>query len=160
MTDKLEPILDQLTSIRSFTLKQLEGLNEEQADLIPSGFRNSIRWNAGHIYAVLERFALQSPQLPMLLPDGFKAQFEFGTSPADWQETPRVPALPELKELLSEQPERLRLALDGRLDEPVPPYTTSTGITLSTPRQFLTLGLYHEGMHFSVIKLYRRLLGC
>jgi hypothetical protein len=40
----------------------------------------------------------------------------------------------------------------------VQPCTTSAGMTLETSEQFLGFNLYHEGMHLSVIKLYKILL--
>ncbi|WP_127588541.1 DinB family protein [Paenibacillus koleovorans] len=148
-----------LSFARAGTLKQLDGLTEELADRIPDGFRNSIRWNLGHVYVVLERFAFQYIGLPQQLPDGFKARFEFGTSPLTATETAPAPTLAELRALLEGQLPRIREALEARLQEAVePPYTTSTGLTLATPEQFLTFNLYHEGMHVSVIKLYKKLL--
>jgi hypothetical protein len=152
-------LFKQMVFVRSQTIKMMEGVTEEIADRIPEGFRNSIRWNLGHIYVVLERFAFQYIGLPQHLPNGFKEQFEYGTSPSNKPVSIPVPTLQELAILLKEQQERIREALAHRLqDKIVPPYTTSTGITLETPEQFLSFNLYHEGMHLSVIKLYKSLL--
>ncbi|MFD0589109.1 DinB family protein [Paenibacillus sp. GCM10027627] len=148
-----------LEFVRKQTLEAASGLTEGEADLIPDGFRNSIRWNLGHIYVVLERFAFQYIGLPQQLPDGFKERFEFGTSPLTAGElSSPTPTLPELEGLLAGQIGRIKDALSLRLQEKTPPYTTSKGVTLDSPEQFLSFGLYHEGMHFSVIKLYKRLL--
>ncbi|WP_274362541.1 DinB family protein [Paenibacillus thermotolerans] len=152
-------IFTHLAFVRGQTLKQLEGVTEETADRIPEPFNNSIRWNAGHIYVVLERYAFQYLGLPQHLPAGFKERFEFGTSPSNHQAADPAPTLEELKALLQEQPARIRAALEHRLQEEVPqPYTTSSGITLRTPEQFLAFNLFHEGMHVSVIKHYKKLL--
>jgi hypothetical protein len=152
-------LFNQLAFVRGQTLKLMEGVTEEIADQIPEGFRNTIRWNLGHIYVVLERFAFQYMGLPQQLPVGFKEQFEYGTSPANKPDSIPAPTLQELEILLKEQGERIRKVLGHRLLEMiVPPYTTSTGVTLETPEQFLSFNLYHEGMHVSVIKLYKTLL--
>ncbi|MGG1516840.1 DinB family protein [Paenibacillus oryzisoli] len=152
-------LFKQLAFVRSQTLKLMEGVTEENADVIPEGFRNSIRWNLGHIYVVLERFAFQYIGLPQHLPRGFKEQFEYGTSPGNKTDSTPVPTLQELELLLKEQLERIRASLEHRLQEKIiPPYTTSAGMTLETPEQFLSFNLYHEGMHLSVIKLYKSLL--
>jgi hypothetical protein len=149
----------QLAFVRGQTLKMMEGVTEEIADLIPEGFRNTIRWNVGHIYVVLERFAFHYIGLPLHLPKGFKEQFEYGTSPLNTPASVPVPTLQELETLLKEQQERIREALAHRLQEKiVPPYTTSAGMTLETPEQFLSFNLYHEGMHLNVIKVYKSLL--
>lgn len=149
----------QMNFVREQTLKQLQVVTEETADRIPEGFRNSIRWNAGHVYVVLERYAFLYTGLPLHMPEGFKEQFEFNTSPLTRPQGVRVPTLPELEQLLSEQLERIHQALAHRLSERLAnPYTTSTGMTLETPEQFLSFNLFHEGMHMSVIKLYKKLL--
>ncbi|GIP53825.1 DinB family protein [Paenibacillus vini] len=152
-------LFNQLAFVRGQTLKLMEGVTEELADRIPEGFRNNIRWNLGHIYVVCERFAFKQLNLPQQLPNGFSEQFENGSSPLNWPASFQVPTLPELETLLKEQQERIRTALGHRLqDKIVPPYTTSAGMVLETPEQFLSFNLYHEGMHLSVIKLYKVIL--
>lgn len=152
-------LFKQMAFVRGQTLKMLEGVTEDIADRIPEGFRNTIRWQLGHIYVVLERCAFQYLGLPLHLPTGFKEQFEYGTSPLNTPVSVLVPTLQELETLLKEQQERIQEALEHRLQEKiVPPYTTSAGMTLETPEQFLSFNLYHEGMHLSVIKLYKSLL--
>lgn len=152
-------LFKQLETVRKQTLKAAEGVTEELADRIPEGFRNSIRWNLGHIYSVLERFAFQYIGLPLHMPEGFKERFESGTSPLTSTAEGPAPTLSELETLLRDQHRRIREALEHRMQEEItPPYTTSAGFTLATTEQFLTFNLYHEGMHVSVIKLYKKLL--
>lgn len=152
-------LFKQLAFVRAQVLKTMEGVTEGNADRIPEGFRNTIRWQLGHIYVVLERFAFQYMGLPLYLPEGFKEQFEYGTSPLNVLNSVSIPTLQELETLLKEQQERIRDVLGHHLQEKVvPPYTTSSGMTLETPEQFLSFNLYHEGMHLSVIKLYKNLL--
>jgi hypothetical protein len=152
-------LFKQMAFVRGQTLKTMEGVTEEIADRIPEGFRNTIRWQLGHIFVVLERFAFQYIGLPLHLPNGFKEQFEYGTSPLSTPVFVPVPTLQQLEYLLKEQQERIREALAHRLQEKIiPPYTTSAGMTLETPEQFLSFNLYHEGMHLSMIKIYKLLL--
>ncbi|SDE10592.1 DinB superfamily protein [Paenibacillus sp. UNCCL117] len=151
----------QLDFVRSQTLKWMDGLTEEAADKIPEGFRNNIRWHFGHVYVVLERYCFQYSGLPLHLPPGFKERFEFGTSPLTLPAsiTAPVPTLEELRVLLQGQPGRIREALSHRMPEKAAqPYTTSAGMLLETPEQFVSFNLFHEGMHLSVIKLYTSLL--
>ncbi|MFD2611478.1 DinB family protein [Paenibacillus gansuensis] len=150
-------LFKQMDFVRNQTLKVMEGITEELADKFPAGFRNTIRWNLGHIYVVTERFAFQYIGLPQQLPLGFKEQFENGTSPLNPVSYP-VPTLKELETLLKEQQGRIYDALSQRLKEEVQPYTTSAGMTLETQEQCLSFNLYHEGMHFGIIKLYKALL--
>lgn len=152
-------LFDQLAKSRSMTLKAMDGVTEEIADIIPEGFRNHIRWNLGHLYVVQERFAFQYVGLPLHMPNGFKELFEYGTTPLSPPDNVKPPTLPELEALLRDQSQRIRDALSNRMhEEIVPPYTTSAGFILGSLEQLLSFNLYHEGMHVSVIRLYKKLL--
>jgi len=150
-------LFEQLAFIRSQTLKALEDVPEDVASAVPAGFRNSIHWQAGHIYVVQERFAFLLQGKEADIPTSFMTWFGPGTSPATWSERP--PALTELTAMLRTQQERIPAAWRGRLHEGAPePYTTSTGFTLSSTDAFLNFTMYHEGMHFQAIKMYKALL--
>lgn len=152
-------LFDQLTTAREVTLRAIEGVTEEMADRIPDGFRNHIRWNLGHLYVVQERFAFQYVGLPLQLPDGFKEMFEYGTSPLNWPDNVTPPTLPELEALLRGQSQRIQDALRDRMHEVVvPPYTTSAGFVLRSAEQLLSFNFYHEGLHVSIIRMYKKLL--
>jgi uncharacterized damage-inducible protein DinB len=151
-------LFKQLAFVRDQVLQAVEGVSEEKADQIPDGFRNSIRWQMGHIYVVMERYAFQYMELPLHLPQGFKEQFEYKTSPLTTPADIVVPTLAELKMLLGRQIERIQSELGNRLHDNVTPYTTSAGMRLESLEQFLSFNLYHEGMHLSVIKIYKVLL--
>ncbi|TFE25592.1 DinB family protein [Cohnella luojiensis] len=155
-----QSLFDQLRFVRGQTLKLMAGVTEEQADVIPDGFRNSIRWNLGHIYVVLERFAFHYVGLPLHLPKGIKERFETGSSPLTADVSTPAPTLPELERLLIEQLDRVQESLGTRLNvDVVPPYTTSAGMKLATIGEFLSFNLYHEGMHIGTIKSYKKLTG-
>ncbi|WP_410512277.1 DinB family protein [Paenibacillus sp. BR2-3] len=149
-------LFDQLAFVRAQISKVMKGVTEELADQIPQGYRNSIRWQLGHIYVVCERFAFQYIGMPLHLPEGYKELFENGTSPLTAPTSIPLPSLQELAFLLQEQQERIRNGLGHQMQVKVPPYTTSGGMTMETPEQFLSFDLFHEGMHLSVIKMYKK----
>ncbi|MEX2414968.1 MAG: DinB family protein [Paenibacillaceae bacterium] len=154
--DMNEYLFRQLEFVRNITLKAVEGITEDVADTIHPGFRNNIRWNLGHIYLVQERFAFQFLGMPLNLPANYSDLFAMGTSPLNWTDEP--PALSDIINMLSEQQGRIRASLEFRLNERVEkPYTTSSGLTMETVKEFLTFAMYHEGMHFSCIKMYKAL---
>jgi uncharacterized damage-inducible protein DinB len=153
-----QSLFKQLEFIRNVTIQAAQGMTEQSLDLVPEGFNNNVRWNLGHIYLVQEKFAFHFAGEPMLLPPGFERLFAKGTKPADWNE--EVPTLAALLELLADQPKRIREALQHRLEEPVEqPFTTGSGLTLSSIGEFLSYTLYHEGMHFTAINLLKRFAG-
>lgn len=149
-------ICKHLESARNHTLRILEGVTDRTATRIPEKFRNHILWQAGHIYYVQERFALALHGFEAQLPEIFVSLFAAGTTPLNWTETP--PALSELIDRLSNQLPRIQSVLKDRMEEQAPsPYTTSSGFKLETLGEFLNFTLYHEGMHFNSIKLYKML---
>ncbi|WP_162356640.1 DinB family protein [Metabacillus mangrovi] len=150
-------VFEQMKFARAQVIRSMEDVSADIADIVPDGFRNSIRWNLGHLYVVLERFSFQYIGLPQIMPDGFKEHFEYGTSPLHPSSAP-LPSLNLLKTLLEEQPGRIEEKLLDRLQEPATPYTTSQGMRLETPEQFLSFHLFHEGQHLNTIKLYKQML--
>ncbi len=50
MSPRHEVLFTQLESYRREVLGVLEDITEEQAEVIPAGFKNNIRWNLGHMY--------------------------------------------------------------------------------------------------------------
>ncbi|MDZ5473028.1 DinB family protein [Bacillus sp. 31A1R] len=150
-------VLKQLEIVRQLTVNAVKDLTEETVVKIPEGFNNHIKWNLGHIYLVQERFAFFFSGEPMNLPENFDRLFGRGTKPADWNE--EVPTLSELLVLLEEQPKRIQESLKGRLNESVErPYTTSSGVTLSTIGEFINFSLYHEGLHLHAISTLKRFI--
>lgn len=108
-------IFSQIELNRSRTLSVAAGLSERQADLIPQGFNNNIRWHLGHILTTQERLSLRLIQETLELPEDLMSLFLNGTKPGDWQTAP--PDLPTIIALLEEQPGRIQKRLQGRLEE-------------------------------------------
>jgi len=147
-----EVLLTQLESYRDETLHCVATVTEAEADLIPPGFRNNIRWNLGHLF--LDQYLwiqhLTKEQTP--IPDGFREWFGFGTSPADWQSPP--PSLAELKSLLAEQPRMIRERYGHRLEDAFPPIEMG----MHTLEHVLVRTIFHEGMHVHAILTLRKFI--
>ena len=91
------------------------------------------------------------------MPNNFSDLFSTGTKPTDWGEKV-LPTISELIQLLEEQVDRIEQTLEFRLKEVIEkPFTTSTGLTLSTVEELLSFCLYHEGMHFATINSFKRI---
>ncbi|GAB3044147.1 DinB family protein [Virgibacillus ainsalahensis] len=141
-----EMVFKQISLIRQNTLNEMEDLTEEQADQMPEGFNNTIRWNLGHIYTVQNVLLSQFGGKDIEMPSHYPELFAPGTKPADWQG--EVPTLNEVKQLLEEQPAKLKETLAGQLDEKAAKPFQS----LSTIGEILDFTTYHEGMHVGAIK--------
>ena len=149
-------IFDQLSFARQSLLNSVKEISESQADIIPEGFNNNIRWNLGHICLVQERFAFYFADESMGIPNVFSELFTSGTKPSDWKIKP--PTLQELVDILRDQPNRIRERLQDRLDKVVAnPFSRIPGLTLKTFDELLTFTLFHEGGHIQTVKTLSRL---
>ena len=143
-------VFDQLSFARQSLLNTVKEISENQADSVPEGFNNNIRWNLGHVCIVQERYAFYFAGEPIGVPDVFTELFAFGTRPSEWKIKP--PSLQELVETLTDQPKRIRERLQDRLDEAITNPVERGSLSLSTFDELLTFSLFHEGQHIQAVK--------
>lgn len=146
-----EQIFKQVDMVRQSTLKEMEGVSEEQADQIPDGFRNNIRWNLAHIYVTQnillsdyggKNIETSARDLEMFAP---------GTKPADWER--EAPTLEEIKQQLTEQTDKLKEVLSGQMDDEA----KEAFMSLPTVGEILNFTLHHEGVHAGIIKAIKKI---
>jgi uncharacterized damage-inducible protein DinB len=155
---KEEMLFQQMEFIRERTIAALDATTEELADVMPNGFRNSIRWNLGHIFIaqenLLHRFIGEEPGLP----EHFLELFQFNTNPTIWEHTP--PSLTELRDLLVEQPNKMKDKFTGRLDEVgKKPFNLTDKVQFTTLGEVLSFTNWHEGLHQGTITTIKRAQG-
>lgn len=152
MNQRQENIFEQLAHYRSELLQFLENVSEEEANIIPTGFHNNIRWNLGHLY--LDQYlwvkALTKEKDAEL--DVFMKWFGFGTSPKHFDR--ETPTFEELKKYLARQPDQLKERYGDRLAEEFPPIDMG----MQTIEQVLLRTIFHEGLHFQAILTIHRFL--
>ncbi|MEH7180607.1 DinB family protein [Neobacillus vireti] len=145
MKKRHEILFAQLECYRSYILAVLESVTLEEAEVIPKGFKNNIRWNLGHIYLDQYLWIQAVTKEKSGVPEPFNTWFGYGTSPADF--TSETPSLEELKSLLKEQPALIKAEYGDRLEEEFPP----TEMGMHTIEQVLIRTIFHEGMHLQAI---------
>jgi uncharacterized damage-inducible protein DinB len=145
MQQRHEVLFTQLETYRSYILGVLEIVTEEEAEVIPKGFRNNIRWNLGHIYLDQYLWIQAVTKEKAGVPEQFKTWFGYGTSPANF--TQETPSIEELKKLLKEQPAQIKAEYGDRLEEEFTP----TEMGIHTIEQVLIRTIFHEGMHLQTI---------
>lgn len=150
-----QTILHHMDTVRGITIKSIEKIPEEIADVVPKGFNNNIRWNFGHIAVVQERLIYNVLGEKLNLPNEYQELFGPGTKPADWKETP--PSLTDISVILTEQVARIKEFVPGNFSEKLPePFTNRMGITFYMLGETLLFSFYHEAMHMETIKrLYK-----
>ena len=145
-------IFNQLSAFREDLLYVLEDVTEEEAELIPNGFRNNIRWNMGHI--LLDQYTWIYFQLNEETPyKEWEKFFGFGTTPDDF--TKETPNYSELLTLLKTQPNYIRETFMNRLSEKL---LKVTELEMSTVGEVLPRTMYHEGLHIGTIMAIKKLI--
>ncbi|MBM7620936.1 hypothetical protein JOC95_002791 [Bacillus tianshenii] len=150
-------LFKQMGFVRSRTLKMLDATTDELADQMPSGFRNSIRWNAGHIFLTQDTLMYSFGGGDHQVPEHYFSLFEMHTSPLDWKLDP--PSLTELEERLSTQADRIRRDFSGKLDEKIIRPFQIGDYRLETLAEVLAFANWHEGLHQGVINGLKRACG-
>ncbi|WP_338021760.1 DinB family protein [Bacillus pakistanensis] len=147
-----EVLFKQIETYRSEVLAAVEDVTSEEAEIIPNGFHNNIRWNLGHIFLDQFLWIQAITKEDANVPEPFHSWFGFGTFPKDF--TADTPSFEELKTLLKQQPARLKQAYGNRLEEEFPP----TEMGIHTIEQVLIRTIFHEGMHLQAIWDLRKYL--
>ncbi|HLR79290.1 MAG TPA: DinB family protein [Bacillota bacterium] len=137
---------------RMSTMSNLKRLDEAQWDMQPPGFNNTIRWNAGHNFVIVETFLAPEIEGYEIVHPEWVPLFEDGTRPADWGDDVEIPTSDEIRSALREQVNRLSDQLGDRDVKLSKPLVIGDNVleieTLEGMIQFLS---WHEGTHAGII---------
>ena len=142
--------LGQLNFARIYTQGRLQAIHEEQWDIQPQGFNNTIRWNVGHIFTTMESLVKKGiPTYEPVHPE-WAQFFKGGTKPADWTLDP--PTKEELLAALAQQPARVIDFLTGKLDQEMPEVMKIGKLhDMKTVDAVIQFVIWHEGVHAGLI---------
>lgn len=139
---------------RTSTLILLPKLDEEIWDTQPENWPNTIRWNAGHIYAEAEGFLHDADHDYEIVNPEWMDLFLDGTRPSEWPEN--VPSKEDIIEALVEQEKRIEAFFEGKYDNAASKVRDLNGGTvLETVDDSLQFVTWHEGIHLGVMKSLR-----
>ncbi|MCZ8519592.1 MULTISPECIES: DinB family protein [Paenibacillus] len=144
--------------LHQIVIGKLQGVEEATLDVQPEGFNNTIRWNAGHIVCLLDKFSTLSFGSPSAVPDSYEALFNTGTKPADWSSAP--PSKEELLELLTAQLARLSELTPDMLEEKLEAPVTLGPFQFNTAGELFNFALIHEAIHLGMISSQLKVQSC
>ena len=140
---------------RTSTLILLPKLEEDLWDIQPENWPNTIRWNAGHIYAEAERFLNDADNDYEITRPHWMDLFLDGTRPSEWTEEDNVPSKEEIIEALREQERRIESYCAGKLKNKADDVRDLNGTLLDTVDSALQFVTWHEGIHLGILKSLR-----
>ncbi len=148
---------DQTVTLRGTLIRLLES-EADKADRIPNGWKNNLRWHAGHMVVTPRLLTFGLMGEPLGVPDEYRKWFGKGSSPFEWGDA-TIPSFEQLVTEIKERTEPLFDTFESRQDEAFPkPYETSAGVTLTTPAEALNFSLAHDGIHIGLILALKRAL--
>ena len=142
--------------LRSIVIGQLQEVSESQMDIQPEGFRNTVRWNIGHIVYWMDKYVSLSFDSPSAIPLQYEALFNSGTKPSDWTETP--PSKEELIGMLTVQLSRLAELTPEMLERKLPSPYEMGPFSFVTAGELFNFALMHEAIHLGVISSQLKLV--
>jgi len=145
--------MDMFKYNRTSTLILLPKLDESIWDVQPDNFPNTIRWNAGHIYAEAEGFLHDADNNYEITRPDWMDLFLDGTRPSEWEGN--VPTKEEIIDALKEQENRIETFFEGKYDNKASKVRDINGLMLETVDSSLQFVTWHEGLHLGILKSLR-----
>lgn len=118
--------------------------NQENALLIPSGFNNSLLWNAGHCIAAQQGLCYGLSSLPRNTSDEFINAFKKGSKASDIN---LVISVEQICELLESTSKKIIEDYKSGVFKTYTQYETSYGIVLNNIEEAIAFNNIHEGLH-------------
>ncbi|HLQ83022.1 MAG TPA: DinB family protein [Pseudogracilibacillus sp.] len=138
---------------RTSTLILLPKLEEKYWDIQPEGFPNTIRWNAGHVYAEADAFLKDADKNYEVTRPHYQTFFADGTRPSEW--VGDVPTKEEIIEALIEQDKYIQAFFKDKLNEDADVVRDINKTLLDTKDASLQFVTWHEGIHLGITKSIR-----
>lgn len=138
---------------RTSTLILLPKLEVEYWDIQPEGFPNTIRWNAGHVYAEADAFLKDADENYEITRPEYQTYFADGTRPSEWDDN--VPTKDEIIAALIEQDKYIQAFFKNNLNEKADVVRDINKTLLDTKDASLQFVTWHEGIHLGITKSIR-----
>lgn len=144
-----------LRFMRGMIVSQVSELPEEKLLAVPTGLRNNILWNVGHLLFYESVFLYAQSGAAPVIPESYAELFKAGSSPEDWG------AAPDAGEVM----DRYKTQLDqtvrdfnsGAFDG-FKPMQINEAVTLATLEESIAFHCFHEGVHIGRIGTLKSLV--
>lgn len=146
---------DILAQSRKNLLSLLAPYTNDQLNQIPSGFKNNLAWNLGHVIVSQQLLCYRLSGLPLSIPEELVEQFRRGTipvNPLNDQEINR------LKSLATETVDKFREDYDNGIFKEYQGYQSLFGVKLESLEDAMVFNNTHEGLHLGYVMAMQKLI--
>lgn len=145
----IQQFLNHGRMVRSFMLPKFLELPENDWLTIPTGYKNNILWNVGHISTLADRVIFGYSELPTFFSRKEMKCFMKDTSPASWKEEP--PSITRVKEFFLTYYERILEAEKSGKFEKFLAFPLGDHLYIDSALDAVRFALCHEGCHLGII---------
>ena len=131
----------------------LEPYSIAQLNQIPTGFKNNLVWNLGHVIVSHQNLCYKLSGLPLNIPDEYVQQFAKGTAPADPIDEKKVA---QLKSLAISTAEQFQDDYHQGIFKAYQSYQSIYGVELQTIEDAIIFNNTHEGLHLGYMMAMRK----
>jgi hypothetical protein len=146
-----------IKGFRLYMLKQIEGLTTERLNHIPSGYKNNIIWNLGHMICTTQIMCYVRSNSPFAVEDQFTKPYFPGTRPEKFIDEQEIKII---KELFITSIDQLQSDLEQNKFASYSPSQTIPkvyGFEVTHINEALSYLLHHDGYHFGCVASLKRL---
>ncbi|MBH2003841.1 MAG: DinB family protein [Sphingobacteriia bacterium] len=151
MKEKIENV----KTTRSFLLKAVNELSEEQLNKIPDGFNNNIIWNLGHMIAAQQGICYLRSGLELRITENIFHEFKPGSKPERHYNQKEIN---NIRELMISTLDQLESDLNSQLFENYTNIVTRYNVELKNITDAVNFLPFHEGLHSGYIMSLRKLV--
>ena len=129
--------------------------NDKQVNLVPSGFKNNLIWNFGHIIVSHQTLCYKYSGLESVVPAAIIDQFKRGTGPMDSLNQDQIN---QLKMLAVETATRFKEDYQKGIFKEYQSYQSLYGVELNSIEDAMMFNNTHEGIHLGYMMAMRKVL--
>ena len=142
-----------LRQTRQRFLDLIEGLEQEQLEMIPQGFSNNILWNFGHVIATQQLLCYGRSNVAMPIAQEFIDLYRKGTAPNG---NLNASELEEMKALAMSSVDQMEKDYEAGIFQTYSEYQTSYGILLKDLEEAIDFVCVHEALHLGYAMAQRK----
>jgi hypothetical protein len=133
----------------------LDGLNGDQVNAIPDGFKNNIAWNLGHLIVTQQLLFYSNAGVKAIVPKEWIEKYRKGSAPegrVSEKEFDKMKSV--LVTLIDKAEEDYKAGVFSNYT----PYLTSYGVQLNTIEDVVQFIYAHDGFHWGIIAAIKKIV--
>ena len=147
--------ISHIIQTRNNFITLINNLTEKELNAIPTGFKNNIIWNFGHIVVVQQLLCYKNSGLEISISQELIEKYKKGTSPQGFVSQSEIE---ELINISKHNMEKFLSDIKSKDFSKYKEYPTSYSVILKSIEDAIKFNSLHEGLHFGYAMALRKLV--